>query len=114
MGLARGLLWAVDMKPEQDTLLLVGGSGGLASRYRDIARTHGFALCHYEQRLSRKRAACKAALIVVIVSMVSHPLREQAQRIATREHTPILYLRSASPSALRQALEAAPHAEVPA
>jgi hypothetical protein len=41
--------------------------------------------------------------VVVIVTMVSHPLLDQARKLAG-EHTPIVYLKRHSASALRDAL----------
>ncbi len=88
------------------TVLVIGGSGGLTSRYRDVVEERGWSLRHYETRMppGARRNAGKVALVVVMVGMVSHSLREKAQDIAKGE-APIVYLRSASASALRAAVE---------
>lgn len=112
------MLNAVGMRPEQNpqaidkrgradqTVLVIGGSGGLSSRYRDIVESRGWSLRHYENRVppGARHGAGKIALIIVIVTMVSHSLREQVQTLATGG-APVVYLRSASVSALRGAVE---------
>jgi hypothetical protein len=88
------------------TVVLIGGSGGLSDRYRDVVAEKGLSLRHYEKRLPGgvRHTASRIALIIVIVGMVSHPLREAAQRLAERDRAPIIYLRSPSISALRGAV----------
>ncbi len=88
------------------TVLVIGGSGGLSDRYRDIAKRHGFSLRHYETRMPRgtPKDADKVALVVIMVNMVSHALRDQVANLGL-DGAPIMYLRSASISALRMALE---------
>ena len=90
------------------TVLVIGGSGGLSSRYRDIVEQRGFALRHYENRVpaGARRSVGKIALVIIMVTMVSHALREQAQGLAA-EGARIVYLHSASVSALRAAMEKA-------
>ncbi len=93
--------------PERSgTVVLIGGSGGLSDHYRDVVAQKGLSLQHYERRLpgGTRRAARRIALVIVMVGMVSHPLREAAQRLAHRDHAPIIYLRSPSVSALRGAV----------
>lgn len=87
------------------TVLVIGGSGGMSERYRDVVEEHGCSLRHYENKLPQgaRRDLGKVALIVIMVGMVSHPLREQVQTLAKGE-APIVYLRSASVSALRGAV----------
>lgn len=86
--------------------MVIGGSGGMSSRYRDVVERHGASLRHYEKKVppSARRDAGKIALVVIMVTMVSHALREQAQSLATDE-AQVVYLRSASVSALRAAVE---------
>jgi hypothetical protein len=90
----------------KNTVVIVGGSGGLSDRYRSIVEARGLSLRHFERHLPAglNSAIRNIALVVVMVGMVSHPLREQAQRLAVREDAPIVYLRTASLSALRKAL----------
>lgn len=116
--MAHGLLKAKDMKPGTDcrgneksaradqTVLVIGGSGGMSSRYRDVVEKHGCSLRHYENKLPAgvRRSAGKIALVVIMVSMVSHALREQVQSLAI-DDAPIVYLRSASVSSLKVAVE---------
>jgi hypothetical protein len=88
------------------TVLVIGGSGGMSDRYRDVVEKHGWSLRHYENRLppGARRSAGKIALVVIMVSMVSHALRDQVKSLALDE-APVIYLRSASVSALRGAIE---------
>jgi hypothetical protein len=91
---------------EDQTVLVVGGSGGMSDRYRDVVKKHGWSLRHYEKRLppGARRGAGKIALVVIMVSMVSHSLREQVLNLGL-DDAPVIYLRSASASALRVAIE---------
>lgn len=94
---------------ERTAVVLVGGNGGLTARYRDVAAAHGAALRHYEKRLPPRAlrgpgGMQKVALVIIMVGMVSHPLREAAQEMAARDRAPIVYLRQPSVSALRAAL----------
>jgi len=98
---------ATERKARADqTVLVIGGSGGLSSRYRDVVEKHGWSLRHYENRLppGARRGAGKIALVVIMVGMVSHALRDQVQSLGI-EGAPVVYLRSASVSALRSAVE---------
>jgi hypothetical protein len=90
----------------EQTVLVIGGSGGLSSRYRDVVEERGWSLRHYENRLppGARRGAGKIALVVVMVTMVSHALLEQVRNMAL-DDAPVVYLRSASVSALRSAVE---------
>ncbi|MBK9266042.1 MAG: DUF2325 domain-containing protein [Polyangiaceae bacterium] len=88
------------------TVLVIGGNGGLSGRYRDVAQSHGLSLRHYETKVppGARRDAGKIALVVIMVNMVSHALRDQVANLGI-DGAPVLYLRSASISALRGALE---------
>jgi hypothetical protein len=88
------------------TVLVIGGSGGMSDRYRDVVEKRGCSLRHYENRLpgGARRDLGKVALVVIMVGMVSHALRAQVQDLAS-DGAPIVYLRSASVSALRGAVE---------
>lgn len=78
----------------------------MSSRYRDVAERHGVALRHFENKVppSARHNAGRIALVVVMVGMVSHALREQAQCLAA-DQAEVVYLRTASVSAFRAAIE---------
>lgn len=88
---------------ERDTVVIIGGKGGLEARYREAVESSGYALRFYEARVPNKLppAASKLALVIVIVTMVSHPLVARARELAG-DHTRIVYLKSPSCSAVRQ------------
>lgn len=83
-------------------LLLVGGVGRMEALYRAAAESLGFDLLYAEKRLPRTPP--QVARIVVVASVVSHPLQEAAERVAMSQGVAIDYLRTASVSALRKAL----------
>ncbi len=87
------------------TVLVIGGSGGMSDRYRSVVEERGCSLRHYENRLPQgvRRDLGKVALVVIMVGMVSHSLRDQVQHLAKGD-APVVYLRSASVSALRGAV----------
>lgn len=89
-----------------ETVVVVGGHGGMSSRYREVAQGFGWSLKHFEQRIPPgiRHGVGKIGLVVVMVGMVSHALREQIKDLVTDE-TKVVYLRSASVSALRAAVE---------
>jgi hypothetical protein len=95
-----------DSRAGEQTVLVIGGNGGLSSRYREIVERRGYSLKHYEKRVpaGARHSVGKIALIVVMVTMVSHALREQAQEIAS-DGARIVYLKSPSVSALRAVVE---------
>ena len=88
-----------------DVPIVVGGSGGLSDRYRDIVAEHGLSLRHYENKVppGARRSAGKIALVILMVGMISHALRAQVQGLVT-DDAPVVYLRSASISAVRAAV----------
>ena len=88
------------------TVMVIGGSGGMSNRYRDVVEKRGWSLRHYENRLppGARRGTGKIALVVIMVSMVSHSLLQQVQSMSL-EGAQIVYLRSASISALRAVVE---------
>lgn len=90
----------------EQTVLVVGGHGGMSERYRDVAEKHGLSLQHFEKKIppGARHGAGKIALVVVMVSMVSHALRDAALTLAG-EGAPVVYLRTPSVSALRSAVE---------
>jgi hypothetical protein len=88
-------------------VVVVGGSGGLSERYREIVEARGLELRHYENRIPNgtRRILGKVAAVIVMVGMVSHSLRDQAKGLVD-EDAPVVYLRSASVSSLRNAVAA--------
>jgi hypothetical protein len=116
--LAHALLFRVGMKAKtrigvgdedgraKQTVLVIGGSGGMSDRYRDVVAKHGWELRHYENRVpaAARHGVGRVGLVVVMVSMVSHSLRDQVKNLAC-DQAPVVYLRSASVSALRSAVE---------
>jgi len=88
------------------TVMVIGGNGGLSSRYREIVERHGVELRHFEKKVppSARKDAGNIALIVIMVGMVSHALRDQAHSLAAND-TEVVYLRTASVSALRAVVD---------
>ena len=91
---------------ETGTVLLIGGSGGMSERYREVAAERGLLLRHFEKRVppGMRRTIGKVAAVIVIAGMVSHSLRDQAKGLVP-DGAPIVYLRTASVSALRAAVD---------
>ncbi len=91
---------------DNHTVVVVGGHGGMSSRYRDVAKKLGWSVKHYEQRLppGLRHSIGKIGLVVVMVGMVSHSLRDQVKELVTDESR-VKYVRTASVSALRAAIE---------
>ncbi len=89
----------------EGTVLIVGGSGGMSGRYRKIVEERGLVLRHFENRVPNgtRRLLGKVAAVFIMVGMVSHSLRDQVQDLVPAG-APIVYLRSASISALRAAV----------
>jgi hypothetical protein len=87
------------------TVLVIGGSGGMSDRYRDVVEERGCSLRHYENRVpaGARRDIGRVALVVIMVGMVSHALRDQIRSLETG-NAPVVYLRTASVSALRGAV----------
>jgi hypothetical protein len=90
-----------------NAVVVVGGSGGLSDRYRKVVEERGLELRHFENRVPNgtRRFAGKVAAVIIMVGMVSHSLRDQVKSLVPND-APIVYLRSASPSALRTAVAA--------
>ncbi len=113
--MARALLSALRMMQKKregereaqakHTVLVVGGNGGLSDRYREVAAEVGWDLIHYEKKVppGARHGIAHVALIVVMVGMVSHTLRDQVRNLAATD-APVVYLRTASVSALRSAV----------
>ncbi len=84
-------------------MVLFGGKGGLEARYREAVERSGYAFRYYEAHIpaSSGPLADRIAMVIVVTSMVSHPLLARARSLAG-DAARIVYLRSASVSALRQ------------
>jgi len=78
----------------------------MSDRYREVVEGHGLRIRHFEKKIpaAARRSLGRVAAVFVVVSMVSHALRDHAKEIAASE-APVVYLRSASVSALRAAVE---------
>ena len=87
-------------------VVVVGGSGGLSERYRAIVEGRGMELRHFENRVPNgaRHGLGRVAAVIVIVGMVSHALRDQVKGLIP-VGAPVVYLRSASISAMRTAVE---------
>jgi hypothetical protein len=86
-------------------VIVVGGSGGMSGRYRAIVEQRGLELRHFENRVPNgtRRILGRVAAVFIMVGMVSHALRDQVKAIVP-DGAPVVYLRSASISALRSAV----------
>lgn len=85
-------------------VVVVGGSGGMSNRYRAIVEERGLELRHFENRVPNgTRRLLGVAAVIVMVGMVSHSLRDQVKGLVS-DDAPVVYLRSASVSALRNAV----------
>lgn len=88
-------------------VVVVGGSGGMSDRYRAIVEERGLELRHFENRVPNgtRRLLGRVAAVIIMVGMVSHSLRDQVKDLVS-DDAPVVYLRSASVSALRSAVAA--------
>jgi hypothetical protein len=86
-------------------ILLVGGIGRMAPEYRQLVEGYGYELMFCEQRIPRGTPPTNLAAVIVVASVVSHPMRETAAKIAEIRAVPIAYLRAPSLSAVRLAIE---------
>ncbi|WP_394825623.1 DUF2325 domain-containing protein [Pendulispora albinea] len=86
-------------------VIVVGGSGGMSDRYREIVEERGLELRHFEKRVPNgtRGTIGRVAAVIIMVSMVSHALRDQAKSLVPND-APVVYLRTASVSALRNAV----------
>lgn len=90
-------------------VVVVGGSGGMVERYREVVEERGLELRHFENRVPNgtRRIVGRVAAVIVMVGMVSHSLRDQVKNLVT-DDAPVVYLRSASVSSLRSAVAQLP------
>lgn len=88
----------------ESTVVLVGGNGGLFDRYREALEERGLRVRHFEKRVppGARRSLGRVAAIFVVVSMVSHSLRDSVKDLAD-DGTKVVYLRTGSVSAVRAA-----------
>ena len=88
-------------------VVVVGGSGGMSDRYRAVVEERGLELRHFENRVpnGKRHMLGRVAAVIVMVGMVSHSLRDQVKGLVS-DDAPVVYLRSASVSALRSAVAA--------
>ncbi len=86
-------------------VVVVGGSGGMSDRYREVVEERGLELRHFENRVPNgtRRVLGKVAAVIIMVGMVSHSLRDQVKGLVD-DDAKVVYLRSASVSALRNAV----------
>ncbi len=69
------------------TVIVVGGSGGMSERYREVIESRGHQLRHFENRVPNgtRQILGRVAAVIVIVGMVSHALPDQAKALAALE-----------------------------
>lgn len=104
---ARRVPMGIGNMANSKTVLVLGGKGGLSQHYREAAEHEGYELLHFENRVPPKtrHGIGKAALVVVMVSMISHSLAERVRELAPAG-AEVVYLRSPSVSAFRNAISA--------
>jgi hypothetical protein len=73
--------------------------------YRQLVEGYGYELMFREKRIPRGTPPTNLAAVIVVASVVSHPMRETAAKIADIRSVPIAYLRAPSLSAVRSAIE---------
>lgn len=88
----------------EPVVVLVGGHGGMSSRYMTEAKKAGVNLKHFENKIPAGLRANigKISLILIAVTMVSHSLREQVKDLAAE--VKIVYLKTPSISSFKEAL----------
>jgi len=81
----------------------------MSDRYRRIVEERGHELRHFENRVPNgmRHVMGKVAAVIIMVGMVSHALRDQVKDLVPAD-APVVYLRTASVSALRNAVEHLP------
>lgn len=95
--------------------IVVGGNGGLVSQYRRAVDAAGYDLDYHEKTTPRAAHSTTSRIgaqkvdrigaVVVFVTNCGHAQRDAAVAIARDVGLTPHYLRTASPSALRRALE---------
>ncbi len=97
---------AAETRGQRQVVVLFGGIGRMEPQYRALAEGYGYELLHRERRMLGGSPPTALVGVLVVTSVVSHPLREYAARLAEICHVPIVYLRAPSLAALRRGLEA--------
>lgn len=95
-----------EARGQRRQVVLIGGIGRMEPQYRALAEGYGYELLHRERRMLGGSPPTALVGVLVVTSVVSHPLREYAARLAEICHVPIVYLRAPSLAALRRGLEA--------
>ena len=92
----------------REAVVILGGKGGLEARYRETVEGYGYDLWYFETRVPQRHVPTlsKIAMVIVMVTMISHPLLVQARALAA-SGARIVYLRSPSISAVRQTVASA-------
>jgi hypothetical protein len=92
----------------RDAVVILGGKGGLEARYREAIESHGYDFWYFEKRVPSRHVPSlgKIAMVIVMVTMISHPLMVQARALAA-SGARIVYLKSPSISAVRQTVQSA-------
>ena len=100
---------SIDASGGKGSVVVVGGSGGMSERYREIVEGRGLELRHFENRVPNgtRKIIGKVAAVIIMVGMVSHSLRDQVKGLVA-DDAPVVYLRTASVSALRNAVDQLP------
>lgn len=91
---------------EKSRVILVGGVGHMLRHYRTLAETRGYELTYHERSSPQVSVLARPVVVLVFTMVCSHPQREAAQRLAKAAECPIVFLRTASKSSLRDALDA--------
>jgi hypothetical protein len=101
----RGLRLAEPLDMSKGAIVVVGGNGGMTDRYREVVEERGLELRHFEKRVPNgtRQVIGRVAAVIIMVGMVSHALRDQAKALVP-DGAPVVYLKSASVSALRNAV----------
>lgn len=93
---------------ERKTVIIVGGKGGLSARYREEIEKSGLECQYYEDRVPANYcpARHRILMVIIMVTMVSHPLMAKARALAGNEAR-VVYLKTPSLSSVRHTLAAA-------
>jgi hypothetical protein len=93
------------------TVMLVGGIGRMESRYREALAEKGYDLLYYEKKIAGTTLAAALAAILVVTTVVSHPLKDHARTLAEDKDIPIIYIKEPSVSSIKRALDGLPSDE---
>jgi hypothetical protein len=106
--MAAGMSTHTTRENGRDAVVILGGKGGLEARYRETIESYGYDLWYFERRVPSGHvpSLSKIAMVIVMVTMISHPLLVQARALAANGAR-IVYLKSPSISAVRQTVASA-------